>query len=76
MKITKIILTLTIILNIHCYAKQNNRNTEVYNDNKQGQQAERKEVKLGIERSQEYLPFLNGCIIEQNMKEQELDWHW
>lgn len=60
MKITKIILTLTILLNIHCYAKQNNRTSEVSTNKGEGQQVESKKVILGIERQMEYLALLEN----------------
>jgi len=58
MKVLKIILTLTLLLNISCYAKQNNRNSEINSNNEQRRETESKKVVLGIERPLEYLPLL------------------
>jgi uncharacterized protein YbbC (DUF1343 family) len=59
MKIVNFYLILILILNTSCYAKENNRNTEV-NINEGKGNTKQQELKLGIERPQEYLPFLEG----------------
>ena len=59
MRLIRIILTLTILLNIHCYAKQNNRNPEI-NVNEGQTEGQTQKLKLGIEREMEYLPFLKN----------------
>lgn len=57
MKVLKILLTLTLLLNISCYAKQNNRNPEINPNEGQGT-GQTEKVVLGIERTAEYLAFL------------------
>lgn len=59
MKIVNFYLILILILNTSCYAKENNRTTEI---NLNEGETNTKEVKLtlGIERRLEYLPLLEG----------------
>jgi uncharacterized protein YbbC (DUF1343 family) len=59
MKIVNFYLILILILNTSCYAKENNRNTEV-NFNEGKENTKQQELKLGIERPQEYLQLLEG----------------